>query len=218
MYRRKVHLAICKKEVIIILVDIIKRDGSTLPFDLKMIADAVSKAHIRAEQKKVEKDLGAVDLLMNVGGFNLLVEFEHNTRVKDKPCSKNNTFEESLHEPVNEPSNEVARMNIYEIYDKIFRSILNDGGFIVQDRKTEIAFLEYERLLKRREELRALRKMKIERVSEMIRLAWKNRNSNVGRSNTGSVTDLMLLSMPIPPTSVAAISSLKSGGAVIAIS
>lgn len=79
-------------------------------------------------------------------------------------------------------------------------------------------YAELQELLKRREELRALRKMKTERVSEMIRAAWKNRNSNVGRSNTGSVTDPMLLSIPTPPTSVAAISSLKSGGAVIAIS
>lgn len=178
---------------------------------MKKIADAVSKACIRAEQKKVEKNLRAVDMFVNVGGFDVLLEIVHCSCVENISCSKNSRFIESLNESVNELSNE----NI--IYDELFRSILNDRGFTVQDKEREIIFLEYKRLLKRREELRALRKMKTERVSEMIRVAWKNRNLNVGRSNTGSVTDPMLFSIPTPPTSVAAISSLKSGGAVIAI-
>ena len=66
-------------------------------------------------------------------------------------------------------------------------------------------------------ELRELRKLKIKRVSEMIRAAWLNRNTNVGRSNTGSVTDSMLLSLPTPPTSTAIFSSLESGGVVSVI-
>lgn len=80
------------------------------------------------------------------------------------------------------------------------------------DLNIEELYHEYERLLQRRKELRELRKLKIKRVSEMIRAAWLNRNTNVGRSNTGSVTDSMLLSLPTPPTSTAIFSSLESRG------
>lgn len=85
------------------------------------------------------------------------------------------------------------------------------------DLNIEELYHEYERLLQRRKELRELRKLKIKRVSEMIRAAWLNRNTNVGRSNTGSVTDSMLLSLPTPPTSTAIFSSLESGGVVSVI-
>ena len=53
------------------------------------------------------------------------------------------------------------------------------------DLNIEELYHEYERLLQRRKELRELRKIENKRVSEMIRAAWLNRNTNVGRSNTG---------------------------------
>ena len=76
--------------------------------------------------------------------------------------------------------------------------------------------LELERLENQREQLRILRRLKTAQVSLMIRTAWMNRNHTAGRSNTGAVTDPMLLSIPTPPTSEAANSSLRCGGNVIA--
>ena len=76
--------------------------------------------------------------------------------------------------------------------------------------------LELERLENQREQLRILRRLKTARVSLMIRTAWMNRNHTAGRSNTGAVTDPMLLSIPTPPTSEAANCSLSCGGNMLA--
>ena len=76
--------------------------------------------------------------------------------------------------------------------------------------------LELERLENQREQLRILRRLKTARVSLMIRTAWMNRNHTAGRSNTGAVTDPMLLSIPTPPTSEAANRSLRCGGNMLA--
>ena len=76
--------------------------------------------------------------------------------------------------------------------------------------------LELERLENQRKQLQFLRRLKTAQVSQMIRTAWMNRNDTAGRSNTGAVTDPMLLSIPTPPTSEAANSSLRCGGNVIA--
>ena len=76
--------------------------------------------------------------------------------------------------------------------------------------------LELERLKNQREQLRILRRLKTAQVSQMIRTAWMNRNHTAGRSNTGAVTDPMLLSIPTPPTSEAANCSLSCGGNILA--
>lgn len=76
--------------------------------------------------------------------------------------------------------------------------------------------LELERLENQRKQLQFLRRLKTAQVSQMIRTAWMNRNHTAGRSNTGAVTDPMLLSIPTPPTSEAANRSLRCGGNMLA--
>ena len=76
--------------------------------------------------------------------------------------------------------------------------------------------LELERLENQRKQLQFLRRLKAAQVSQMIRTAWMNRNHTAGRSNTGAVTDPMLLSIPTPPTSEAANCSLSCGGNMLA--
>lgn len=76
--------------------------------------------------------------------------------------------------------------------------------------------LELERLENQRKQLQLLRRLKTAQVSQMIRTAWMNRNHTAGRSNTGAVTDPMLLSIPTPPTSEAANCSLSCGGNMLA--
>ena len=52
------------------------RNGASCAFDVSKIVDAVSKACIRRETKKVEKKIHEVELFSGVGGFNELLDIE----------------------------------------------------------------------------------------------------------------------------------------------
>lgn len=162
-------------------MNVIKRNGESCFFDTSKIVDAVSKAYIRQETKKVEKEIHEVELFSGVGGYNEEIDLNEETDL------------------------------IIQIYNRIL-----GREFQERIRANFALLLEIERLEKRREQLRALRRLKTARVSQMIRTAWMNRNYTAGRSNTGAVTDPMLLSIPTPPTSEAANSSLRCGGNMIA--
>ena len=176
-------------------IEIIKRDGSTVSFDTSKIVEAISKATIRAEEErieaeaeKVEKKIRTIDLFAGCGGLS--------TGLADQ------IFIEMLEEILEKDLPED------EYLLGLHRSVLRDSY--------QKLLFERERLQKFREELRRIRRLKTQQVSTMIRSAWLNRNSAVGRSNTGAVTDPMLLSMPTPPTSEAAFSCLRCGGVAIA--
>ena len=160
---------------------IIKRNGASCAFDVYKIVDAVSKACIQRETKKVEKKIHEVELFSGVGGFNELLD-------------------------INEE---------IEIFVQILDRIL-DADYQQRFQDNIDLQLELERLENQREQLRILRRLKTARVSLMIRTAWMNRNHTAGRSNTGAVTDPMLLSIPTPPTSEAANRSLGCGGNMFA--
>lgn len=162
-------------------MNVIKRNGESCFFDTSKIVDAVSKAYIRQETKKVEKEIHVVELFSGVGGYNEEIDLNEETDL------------------------------IIQIYNRIL-----GREFQERIRANFALLLEIERLEKRREQLRALRRLKTARVSQMIRTAWMNRNYTAGRSNTGAVTDPMLLSIPTPPTSEAANRSLRCGGNMIA--
>ena len=162
-------------------MNVIKRNGESCAFDVSKIVDAVSKACIRRETKKVEKKIHEVELFSGVDGFDELLDIKEDI----------------------------------EIFAQILDRILSAD---YQERFQEYydLQLELERLENQREQLRALRRLKTARVSQMIRTAWMNRNYTAGRSNTGAVTDPMLLSIPTPPTSEAANRSLRCGGNMFA--
>ena len=102
-----------------------------------------------------------------------------------------------------------------EIFAQILDRLL-DANYQERVQENIDLQLELERLENQRKQLQFLRRLKTAQVSLMIRTAWMNRNHTAGRSNTGAVTDPMLLSIPTPPTSEAANSSLRCGGNVIA--
>lgn len=160
---------------------IIKRNGASCDFDVSKIVDAVSKAGIRRETKKVEKKIHEVELFSGVDGFNELLDIKEDI----------------------------------EIFAQILDRILSAD---YQERVQENIDLqlELERLENQRKQLQFLRRLKTAQVSQMIRTAWMNRNHTAGRSNTGAVTDPMLLSIPTPPTSEAANCSLSCGGNMLA--
>lgn len=160
---------------------IIKRNGASCDFDVSKIVDAVSKACIRRETKKVEKKIHEVELFSGVGWDD--EDFDLNERI------------------------DILAEIISRILDADYQERFQDNIDLQ---------LELERLENRREQLRILRRLKTARVSLMIRTAWMNRNHTAGRSNTGAVTDPMLLSIPTPPTSEAANRSLRCGGNMLA--
>lgn len=160
---------------------IIKRNGASCDFDVSKIVDAVSKACIRRETKKVEKKIHEVELFSGVGWDD--EDFDLNERI--------------------------------DILAEIISRIL-DADYQERFQENIDLQLELERLENQREQLRILRRLKTARVSLMIRTDWMNRNHTAGRSNTGAVTDPMLLSIPTPPTSEAANRSLRCGGNMLA--
>ena len=160
---------------------IIKRNGASCDFDVSKTVDAVSKACIRRETKKVEKKIHEVELFSGVGWDD--EDFDLNERI------------------------DILAEIISRILDADYQERFQDNIDLQ---------LELERLKNQREQLRILRRLKTARVSLMIRTAWMNRNHTAGRSNTGAVTDPMLLSIPTPPTSEAANCSLSCGGNMLA--
>lgn len=163
---------------------IVKRDSESCVFDTSKIVDAISKAYIRQETKKVESEIREIELVSRSNeGNEVFFSIEGN-------------------DSISKIISEISRI-LSVVYTE-------------RDQENIDLLLELERLEYQRRQLRYLRKLKTARVSQMIQTAWMNRNHTAGRSNTGAVTDSMLLSLPTPPTSEAAKSSLRCGGNVIA--
>lgn len=60
---------------------IIKRNGASCAFDVYKIVDAVSKACIQRETKKVEKKIHEVELFSGAGGFNELLDINEEIEI-----------------------------------------------------------------------------------------------------------------------------------------
>ena len=197
--------------MIIISVSIKKPDGIQIELDSTKIVDAISKSIIREEEKKNEKKLRNFAILAtgNVRASRYIKEPKINMSKLFSGIFTSICFCNFLQD-YNERNISVTYIPTTD-YEKTivvtadFVDTTIFGMPVTVKRSTQFG-LFYE-----------LRKLKIKRVSEMIRAAWLNRNTNVGRSNTGSVTDSMLLSLPTPPTSTAIFSSLESGGVVSVI-
>ena len=62
--------------------------------------------------------------------------------------------------------------------------------------------------------IRMLRKAKIQEIGKKLRALWMNRNIHASRGSTSAVSDMMLLTMPTPPTAQAANRSLWQRGII----
>ncbi len=58
-------------------------------------------------------------------------------------------------------------------------------------------------LLEKKKEYRFYRILKNEQIRKVLRNLWMNRNANMCRSNTSSVSDPMINTIPTPPTAAA---------------
>ena len=219
-------------------MNIQKRDDTQIELDSTKIVDAISKSIIREEEKKIEKKLRNFKIVVTEdarGSLRIKESGINMRKLLSDICNTicfHNFFKDYNGRNISVPYIPTAASEKAMIFEAnvtdaaIFTTpvtVIHSAQFglfydyFQYDLEIEELYHEYERLLQRRKELRKLRKLKTKRVSEMIRAAWLNRNSKVGRSNTGNVTDPMLLSLPTPPTSTAAFSSLESGGVVSVI-
>lgn len=136
------------------------RNGVEIVFDINKIVEAISKANIREEEKRIDEKITKIEMFVGSSG--------------------------------------ITSLDVDGAVD----------DYILQ---------EYERLLLRKRQYRALRRAKTAYVSAMIKSSWMNRNKTAGRSRTLSVEDPMLQTIPTPPTSVTVMNGYRSGGAVIAL-
>ncbi|MBO5569722.1 MAG: hypothetical protein J6A79_12425 [Clostridia bacterium] len=67
-------------------------------------------------------------------------------------------------------------------------------------------------LNEQKREAKKQRKYLIQKMNRILQTAWLHRNTSAGRSNTSSVSDKMLLTIPTPPTAETANRSLWQRG------
>lgn len=89
---------------------------------------------------------------------------------------------------------------------------MNDLLFMGGDIEEEALRAMMSILEERKRELKQYCKQLIVSLNCILRMAWNKRNSGAGRSNTSAVSDKMLLTIPTPPTAVAANRSLRQRG------
>lgn len=99
-----------------------------------------------------------------------------------------------------------------KIDDEILSILERMAGDDMEAFQDFLTFLQLEYLSERKRELKYWRQLKNRQIREMIKKAWARRNEGSGRSNTSAVSDLMLLTIPTPPTAVAANRSLWQRG------
>jgi len=67
-------------------------------------------------------------------------------------------------------------------------------------------------LRKKVEYIRLVWRAKAAEISQQLRQLWMNRNKGVNRSNTTAISDMTLMTMPVPPTAATANCSLRQRG------
>lgn len=205
-------------------------ESSCSAFDISKIAEAISLASIRRKERQVEKELTSLGFGDDCKTFRdrrvfISAKVFRSLELSWDASHFQKTWFPDLPEIPTEFELKKLTAPLYRVKS------LNEKQFRLHDRSNEmrsiscfrVYFTAYarfnlvkERLGKDLEQLRALRKLKIESISLMLRILWNNRNK-VNRSCTSAVSDPMLKTIPTPPTSMVAFGSLERGGAVIAI-
>ena len=98
---------------------------------------------------------------------------------------------------------------------QIHQSILDILESRTQDTEMDAATLaELDHLIQQERIIKEIWKTKIEQISEELRVLWMARNANANRSDTSSVSDMMLMTVPVPPTAETANRSLWQRGII----
>ena len=116
---------------------------------------------------------------------------------------------------ISEISKAISKAFIDVMAREIHPDVLDLLNLSVEDwddltREEEIAIKKI--LRKKVEYIRLMWKAKAAEISQQLRQLWMNRNKGANRSNTTAVTDMMLMTMPVPPTAEAAYCSLRQRG------
>ena len=73
-------------------------------------------------------------------------------------------------------------------------------------------YAELERMRERQKRAKRQRIKLVSALNAVLMSLWMRRNAGAGRGNTSAVSDIMLMTIPTPPTAVAANRSLRLGG------
>ena len=105
-----------------------------------------------------------------------------------------------------------AIQKAYEAEREIDGEIQDVLDSIVDGLTEEEQRLLLEMLQERKQEVSTYRKRLVQKFNSILRCIWMKRNAGAGRSNTSAVSDMMLLTIPTPPTAEAANRSLWQRG------
>ena len=116
---------------------------------------------------------------------------------------------------ISEISKTISKAFIDVMAREIYPDVLDLLNLSVEDwddltHEEEIAIKKI--LRKKVEYIRLMWKAKAAEISQQLRQLWMNRNKGANRSNTAAVTDMMLMTMPVPPTAATANCSLWQRG------
>ncbi len=114
-----------------------------------------------------------------------------------------NKISKAIQKAFEEVSKEERKVD-HEI-DQILESLYED---------IDVSYYQDElyKLEEKRREIRKYRKRLRRELNTIMRITWMTRNKSVGRSKASAVSDMMLLTVPTPPTFETANSSLQKWG------
>lgn len=102
-------------------------------------------------------------------------------------------------------------MMAQEFHPEVLESLMDEMDDLpLLERTKEV--IAKKKLRKMDSFIRLIWKAKAAGTSQQLRQLWMNRNKGVNRSNTTAVTDMMLMTMPVPPTAATANCSLWQRG------
>lgn len=100
-----------------------------------------------------------------------------------------------------------------EIHPDVLEMLMDEMEDLPMVERTK-EIIAKKKLRKMYASIRLLWKAKVQEIGKKLRALWMNRNNHALRGSTSAVSDMMLLTIPTPPTAEAANRSLWQRGIV----
>ena len=100
-----------------------------------------------------------------------------------------------------------------EIHPDVLEMLMDEMEDLPMVERTK-EIIAKKKLRKMYASIRLLWKAKVQEIGKKLRALWMNRNNHASRGSTSAVSDMMLLTIPTPPTAEAANRSLWQRGII----
>lgn len=100
-----------------------------------------------------------------------------------------------------------------EIHPDVLEMLMDEMEDLPMVERTK-EIIAKKKLRKMYASIRLLWKAKVQEIGKKLRALWMNRNNHASRGSTSAVSDMMLLTIPTPPTAETANRSLWQRGIV----